>query len=511
MNAGIASIYYSVFAIMFVFTHVGLYKLFEKASESGWKALIPFYNYYVCLQIIDKPKWWMMWAFLPIVNLVMPFIIFVELCKSFGKGGLGAQTMAMLFPFIYLPYMGFNNDIVYEGSSSNIYAGQPRSSWREWADAIIFALIAATFIRTFFVEAYKIPTSSMESTMMIGDHLFVSKFHFGARFPITPIAFPLAHHTMPVIKTKAYWDGISLPYFRFPGLQKVHRNDIVVFNFPEGDTVVAMQQNQSYYTLKRLGNTYRRDQLIIRPVDKEENYVKRCVAIAGDKLEVRQGILMINDEKAYKPPHMQWSYRVTVNHQLSQEFLRKWHIDESNIRMVNAPHNTNGFVYVIHMPEDIVDDIKQLNFVTGVQKIIGEKEPVYRYSILFPNKYDEYPWDLDNYGPINIPKAGETITLNPKNLYFYKRIIQVYEHNSLQIKDGKLYINGKQTTQYTFRFNYYFMMGDNRHNSQDSRFWGFVPEDHIVGKAWFVWFSWDKNAKGFFNKIRWNRFMKFVH
>ncbi len=510
MDPKVAIIYYAVFIAMFVAMHVGLYAMFRKAGEAGWKALIPFYNYYVCLEIIDKPKWWLIWVILPVVNLVMPFIIFVELCKSFGKSGLGAQTLCMLFPFAYLPFLGFSKNVSYIGASSNVYAGVTRSTWREWADAIIFAVIAATFVRTFFVEAYKIPTSSMESTMLIGDHLFVSKFHYGARFPITPIAFPLAHHTMPLIGGKSYWDGLQLPYFRFPGLTKIHRNDIVVFNFPEGDTVVKAQQNQSYYTLKRLGNNYRKDELVYRPVDKKENYVKRCVALPGDELEIKAGQLYINGEKAWNPPQMQYSYQVVVKHQLSQDFLRKHHIDPSNLELLSPPHSLNGFMYKIHMTAELAGKIKSYDFVERVDRVVGEQNPVYRYAILFPNSYHEFPWDLDNYGPLQVPYKGQTVELTPHNLYIYKRAIEVYEHNDLEIKDGKLFINRKETTQYTFKYDYYFMMGDNRHNSQDSRFWGFVPEDHIVGKAWFVWFSWDAQAKGFFNKIRWNRFFKFV-
>lgn len=514
MNSTVQIIYYSILVVTTIAIHVGLWKVFAKAREDGWKALIPVYNYIILLRIIGKPKWWIIWIFIPIVNLVIPLLVLVEICKSFGKEGLLAHTAAMLFPYVYLPYLGFAYNERYVGPSGEMLKGVRKSSAREWADAIIFALIAATFIRTFFIEAYKIPTSSMEKSLLVGDHLFVSKFHYGARFPITPIAFPLAHHTMPVLGTKAFLDWVQLPYFRFPGIQKVKRGDVVVFNFPEGDTVVVSKQDQSYYHLNRLRQFrgFNKDELTIRPLDKKENYVKRCIAIPGDKLEIRGGQLYINNEISENPMKMQYSYRVVSNVVLPEKYLREMDLLLSDVTgPLQLSQSDHGYIYFINTTLETSDLIRQNPNVKSVEPQFGAKSPEYEIGALFPNDYIKYPSDLDNYGPITVPGNGDTIKLTDRNLPVYKRLIQVYEHNDLEIKDRKLYINGKETDQYIVKMDYYFMMGDNRHRSQDSRFWGFVPEDHIVGKPWFVWFSWDADKTGFFNKVRWGRFFKFIH
>jgi signal peptidase I len=341
---------------------------------------------------------------------------------------------------------------------------------REWGDAILFAVIAATFIRTFFIEAFTIPTSSMEKSLLIGDFLFVSKISYGARVPMTPISFPFAHHTMPFTETvKSYSEIIKLPYFRLPGLGKIKNNDVVVFNYPMED---------------------------FRPVDKQENYIKRCVGIPGDQLEVKQGILYINGKMADMPEKMQWKYHVqTDGSPFNPKSIRELQITEI------VPLSNIGD-YEFNMTKENAEKIKSFGNVVHVEPLFDKPGVYAEYAFPFdPQK----KWNIDNYGVLSIPKAGETVALNMSTLPIYKRIIEVYEKNKLEVKEGKIFVNDVESSSYTIKMDYYFMMGDNRHNSADSRFWGFVPEDHIVGKAVFVWLSLDNNATSIFNKIRWSR------
>lgn len=354
---------------------------------------------------------------------------------------------------------------------------------REWVDAIVFAVIAATIIRLFLIEAYTIPTSSMEKSLLIGDFLFVSKVSYGPRTPITPLAFPFAHHTIPVFNSKAYLEWVKLPYFRLPGFGKVKNNDVVVFNYPmEG----------------------------FRPVDKRENYIKRCVAIPGDELQVENGELFINGELADKPEDMQHSYNVKTNGTgFNKRILRKLDITEGG-RVSNAGD------FRLTMTGAATAELSELNNVKDVRPAFSEPGAYAEY--IFPNsdaelqsnKNKKFFWNVDNFGPITIPKKGETVELNEGNLPIYERLIGFYEGNDLKIEEDRIYINGIESTSYTFKMDYYFMMGDNRHNSADSRFWGFVPEDHIVGKAVFIWLSIDQNATKFFERIRWNRLFNLI-
>ncbi|QEK51751.1 signal peptidase I [Pedobacter aquae] len=351
-----------------------------------------------------------------------------------------------------------------------------KSAGREWLDAIVFAVIAATLIRGLFIEAYTIPTGSMERSLLVGDFLFVSKVNYGARTPITPIAFPFAHHTMPVTGTKAYWDGWQLPYYRLPGFQDIKRNDVVVFNYPMDA-----------------------DEPLNRPIDKRENYIKRCLAIGGDTLSIDNGVVFVNGKQVDIPERSQTTYYVKTD---GSEFNPKALEDiDTDVERVSADE------YVFIMPSTEISKVKAFSNVKVFTPMIAQKGE-FKQEI-FPHD-PNLKWNEDNYGPIIVPKQGWTVTLDSLTFPMYKRAIQLYEGNQLEVKGNDFYINGKKSNTYTFKMNYYWMMGDNRHNSLDSRYWGFVPEDHIVGKALFVWMSWNENGT-FFDKIRWNRLFMGIH
>lgn len=366
-----------------------------------------------------------------------------------------------------------------------------KSAVREWTDAIVFAVIAATLIRTFFIEAYVIPTPSMERSLLVGDFLFVSKVNYGARTPITPIAFPFAHHTMPLINTKAYWDGIQLPYYRLPGLSDVKKGDVVVFNYP-------MDADSPYY----------------RPVDKRENFIKRCQGAPGDTLSVVDGQVYVNSKIAPNPPGEQMEYSYATNGvDLNPQIL-----DELHITLYE------GHTYQA-MTKESADKLKTYSNVKSLEAFISPKgksdpnSPVYPTNPVHPvgpqnlmlnGKQPDFKWSVDNYGPIIIPKKGWTVKLDSMTYPLYERCIRTYENNKIEVKGSDIFINGKKADSYTFKMNYFWMMGDNRHDSDDSRFWGFVPEDHIVGKALFIWMSWDDNAS-FFSKIRWSRLFRGIN
>ena len=362
-----------------------------------------------------------------------------------------------------------------------------KSAAREWTDAIIFAVIAATLIRTLFIEAYTIPTPSMERSLLVGDFLFVSKVNYGARMPITPIAFPFAHHTMPILGTKAYWDGVKLPYYRLPGLSEVKKGDVVVFNYP-------MEADSPFF----------------RPVDKRENYIKRCQGAPGDTLRLINGQVYVNSKAAPNPPGEQTDYTITTNGMdINPQVLSDLNV--SNYDNVASPTMTKDAAAKLKSysnVKSIVPNYKQPGMSDPFNPVFPAAYPKYKMSPL--NK--DFDWNVDNYGPIIIPKKGWTVKLDSLTLPIYGRAIEVYEGNKLEIEhgNGKVKINGVETTSYTFKMNYYWMMGDNRHDSADSRYWGFVPEDHIVGKALFVWMSWDDNAS-FFSKIRWSRMFMGIH
>ncbi len=391
-----------------------------------------------------------------------------------------------------------------------------------WVDAIVFALVAVYFINTYLFQNYQIPSSSLEKSLLVGDFLFVSKASYGPRVPNTPLSFPLVQHTFPVLNCKSFIEHPQWDYKRLKGFDTVKRNDIVVFNFPTGDTVCVKQPNPDYYTWCYM---YGRDMvhsrkdlfgdIVYRPVDRRENYVKRCVAIAGDWLEIKDNQVYVNNQKQEKFPGIQFNYFVqTDGSRLDSELLDKLNISDDD-RVLNDNSQNPQLIAQLGMDPNMPiyhfplteESYSKLLKATGVVKIQIEPAPEGFGTEVFPLGSHKN-WNRDNYGPIWIPKKGMRLALNKYNYTIYERCIRVYEHNKLEVKDGVYYINDQPSKTYTFKMDYYWMMGDNRHNSADSRYWGFVPEDHIVGRPVMVWLSLDKD-KGFFSgKIRWNRFFK---
>jgi len=526
---------------------VGLWKIFEKAGQKGWYILIPFYNFYIWLKIIKKPLWWYIFIIIPFINVFTLLLMVVEVDKCFKKNGLGAQALSVLFPFAYLPYLGFSNKEQY--THPDKLKVVKKSGYREWADAIIFAVIAATIIRTFFIEAYTIPTSSMEKTLLIGDFLFVSKINYGPKIPNTPLAFPFVHHTLPLTKdTKSYLEWINLPYYRFPGLQKIKNYDVVVFNYPDGDTLTKeFQSNESYYALVRKVamqyaynengdfKKYTQDKaykasvmqnakeyvkqnfhVIARPVDKRENFIKRCIAIPGDSLKIVNKVIYLNGKAMPFPKESEFLYKVKTDGQLiSNSVFKKYDITDGRRNLDGQPTPSQVFStyfyftdnsYQVSLTQSVAEKLKSVPGITGVEPMIQNQPDI----DVFPYDTNVVKWNIDNYGSIWIPKKGATIALTEKNVIIYRRCIEIFEGNKFEVKGDKIFINGSPATTYTFKMDYYWMMGDNRHNSADSRYWGFVPEDHIVGKAMFVWLSLDPNRGLFEGKIRWSKMFRLV-
>jgi signal peptidase I len=400
------------------------------------------------------------------------------------------------------------------------------SKFIEWVDALIFAVVAVTLINIFLFQNYKIPTGSMEKTLLIGDHLYVSKVAYGPRIPNTPIAFPFTQHTLPLTTgTKSYLEWIKLPYKRLIGFGKVKRDDAVVFNFPAGDTVVADYQTVSYYQIirdsaemmrykdKHYGHIIKTDKeyynlarlsiwknfdIIIRPVDKRDNYIKRCVALPGDTLQIINKQVFINGKPQKAYPGIQHSFIIYL---------------KQGQKIADRVFERMG-IYDIQRFENIIvailtnDELNKIRMFNNVQQILDDDRFDQYSRQYFPNDTN-YKWTINNFGPLYIPKKNTILKINTKNLCLYERIISYYEKNDLKVNDGQIYINGKPASEYTFKMDYYWMMGDNRHSSLDSRFWGFVPEDHIVGEPKFIWLSLDKN-KRLIDRIRWERMFKAV-
>ena len=398
-----------------------------------------------------------------------------------------------------------------------------------WVDDIVFALVAVYFINIFVFQNYQIPSSSLEKSLLVGDYLFVSKLSYGPRVPNTPIAFPLVQNTFPIFNCKSYLDWPEWGYKRVKGLGEVKRDDIVVFNFPAGDTVALKVQNPDYYTLvKEYGRDYVWEDkatfgdVIYRPVDKRENYVKRCIGMPGDTIEIRNNQVFIDGKAAKNPEKLQYNYFIeTDGSMLSEEQFRLLDISKDDRVMINGNNNANLMSFLGIQP-NAQGQFNPVYHFPMTQKALetAKKLPIIKQVIIEPDSFGgatyfpvDYPtgWSRDNYGPLWIPKKGATIPLTEENIGLYSRCIRNYEGNTLEEKEGKAYINGQPADSYTFKYDYYWMIGDNRHNSADSRSWGFVPEDHIVGKPIMIWLSLDKDRGIFDGGIRWNRMFRWVH
>jgi len=404
-----------------------------------------------------------------------------------------------------------------------------------WVDALVFALVAVYFINLFFFQNYVIPSSSLEKSLLTGDYLFVSKVSYGPRIPETPLTMPLTQHTMPLFECKSYIEWPHWDYRRVKGLGKVELNDIVVFNFPAGDTICSAPQYQAYdyyqmcyqigyqmYPQRPNPDSLTQEQLpryfetiyqagkqvieqnqqeygIIdtRPTDRRENYVKRCVGLPGQTLQIKDHIIYLDGKANKEPDNVQYTYHVKLKQRFDDDLMKELGITMEDLTSLN----TQGYM---PLTNHAVSELKKRTDI--VESITLNRDS---------NTLDIYPlngnthWTRDNYGPIWIPKKGESIDLTLKNLPIYERPIRTYEGNKLEVKNGKIYINDQETTKYTFKMDYYWMQGDNRHNSLDSRYWGFVPEDHIVGKPIFIWWSSDPDRRGF-SGIRWSRLFRFV-
>jgi signal peptidase I len=504
-------IVYSISLFLLLLPSFGLSKMFEKAGVAKWKAYIPFYNTWVIQHLTKRSKHWVFWQAIPVVGWFITPSIYIEFVKLFGRNSFGEHALAALVAPFYFIYLGFSDKVYYTTENKRTYT---KKAWREWVDAAVFAVVAATLIRTFVFEAYAIPSGSMEKTLLVNDYLFVSKTSFGPRIPNTPLSIPFVHNYIPGTPFKSYSELIQLGYIRwFPA--SIKRGSPVVFNVPVGDTVINKEEFQSvrtYYEIKReAANGNVASQYIlshpeeypiaIHPFDKADNYVKRCVGVAGDILEVRGGNVFVNGEKQKLPSQSLLPYLVeTYGQQLVEDIMKdEYSIDINDGEQLQIV-NTNTFKMLL--TADAAEKMKTNRLAKEI-KLLSDEESAAKYQgILFP--YDSlHKWSLDNYGPVWIPKKGSSLKLTAENYFIYERAIRVYEHNEFQMKEGRFYLNGKEVNSYTFKMDYYWMMGDNRHNSQDSRFWGFVSEDRIVGKPSFIFFSWEQGP-------RWNRLFRAI-
>ena len=494
-----------------VFTFLYTFRFFKAAGRKIWEAAIPVYKTYVLLKIIKRPTWQTFLFFIPVVSNLMTLVALYELLHVFNHRKWKDFWLSLFTLGGYLLYLQFATRLQYVGKDHPYI----KKHVGETLNSLIFAVVVASVLRAFTFEAYVIPTPSMEKTLLVGDFLFVSKMHYGNRLSITPLSIPLMHSKIPGLDINCFVDWVQLPYIRLPKFQDIKRFDNVVFNWPmESDL----------------------------PIDKRMNYIKRCVAIPGDTLQIIEREIYINGEKPKWPDRkrLQFEYYVRTN---GAPFNRRMLQDKLDIYYSkDLTPGENDFTqvrqvtqneYFIFIPEDKVEQFKALPNVLEVIPVIAQREPgsytpetpmmlknyLDRYLIpnseMFPNRFHsdviKYANTRDNYGPVYIPKKGQTVEISTDNIEWYERIISVYENNTLEITDSTISINGQVADSYTFKQDYYWMMGDNRHNSLDSRYWGFVPEDHIVGRPVFIWMSYDKTADKLTDRIRTARVFTTVH
>ncbi len=522
--------------IIQVIHFLGTWKLYVKAGRKAWEAAVPIYNAIVLMQIINRPKWWVILLFIPIINLLMFPVIWVETIRSFGRNSLVESWLVVLTLGFYIYYVNYALDVKYIENRSL----HPGTALGEWVSSIVFAVVAATLVHTYFIQPYVIPTGSLERTLRVGDFLFVSKFHYGARAPMTTVAAPMVHDTLPIIGTKSYLNKPQLPYFRLPGFTKVERNDIVVFSWP-ADTVRQF---------------FRKEAGVKKPIDKKSNYVKRCVGIPGDSIEVIDGYVHVNGKQLELPGSAkpQYDYLVYSQKGVSSRLFDQLGITDFTRKYISGPVNQEqvqaispyikgynqlgdgqlelytgssgiptGTIrkYRLSLKEvtdrerlvPLTDEMVQtLRNDSGIDSVVRQIIPKGQRGInLFPQSPD-YPWNYSQMGPIYIPKEGTTVPLSLKVLPLYKKIIREYEGNTIDISGNQISLNGEIVDSYTFKQDYYWMMGDNRDHSEDSRAWGYVPENHIVGTPIFIWMSFDNFTESISNwRPRWNRIFTTVN
>ena len=506
----------------------GSQKLFRLAGVPGWHAIIPFYNIIKHLDIIQRPRWWIILVFIPVINLLMIPVVWVEFIKRFNHNSKIDRILVILtlgFYFFYISYASSKTKLVEEIS----FSGFERS-----IGSFIFAIVIATIVHNYFLQPFVIPTGSLEKTLRVGDFLLVSKFHYGARVPSTVVTLPMVHDTIPIIKTRSYLKSPQLPYIRIPGFQEIKNNDIVVFNWP-ADTVRK-------FFVKEKG--------VIKPRDKKSNYVKRALGIPGDTIEIKDGIIFINGKKNVLPDRAKpiFTYNIRSEKGVSSNklkeigiegFIRKFIIKNLTPRSyeeisnyILSISNTNDNEYLVYTDDsgiplsiirdnnitisELIDSTREISLTyEDAFKIENSNlfDTIYRVTQskgvsnlnFFPNN-NNFKWNNDYLGPIYIPKKGDQIDLSLDNLPLYKKIIKDYEFNDIEISNGRIIINSEEQDSYTFKQDYYWMMGDNRYNSEDSRVWGFVPFDHVLGKPVFIWMSIDGLFNGIQNwKFRWDR------
>jgi len=515
---------------------LGTWKLYIKAGRKPWEAAIPVYNAIVLMKIINRPAWWTILLFIPIINLLMFPIIWIETIRSFGRNSL-LETWLVIFTLgFYIYYVNYSLDVKYVEDRSL----HPKTATGEWVSSIAFAVIAATVVHTYFIQPYVIPTPSLERTLRVGDLLFVSKFHYGARTPMTTIAAPMVHDTLPVVGVKSYLNKPQLPYFRLPGFTKVDRNDIVVFSWP-ADTVRQF---------------FKKEAGVDKPIDKKSNYVKRCVGIPGDSLAVIDGYVYIDGKQLVLPDRAkpQYDYTIYSNKGVSSKLLQKIGVMDFQRKYISNPINqeqfdaikkylvgtdriANGKIALYTKAEGIpikvirnqrlalTEETSRARIAALTNEMVAElrKDSTIDSVVLeldkkgaagfnnFPQN-PNYPWNYDQLGPIYIPEKGATVALTVETLPLYKKIIREYEDNTVSVSGNQVKLNGQVTDSYTFKQDYYWMMGDNRDHSEDSRAWGYVPENHIVGTPIFIWLSVDNFNQGVFNwRPRWNRIFTTVN
>ncbi len=581
--------------LMVVLHFASLWKIFEKAGRPTWEGFVPVYNYIIWLKVVNKPWWWIFFFIIPFVNIVVTVAMHVETIRLFGRYEPKDTILAIVLPWYYIPALAYDKTATIEAPTdwskkkdvekrtlhdhitlffmapfvghiiliafkllgSKDKPNKPTMP-AEWTNALGFAIVAATIIRTFTFEAFTIPTGSMEKTMLIGDYLFVNKLKYGPRIPETPLSVPFVHNRIPGTFTKSYVEWLKNDYTRLPGYGEITRGDIMVFNWPVGDTVLLNETviAHDYYAFVRNG-AFQRSGLSLEQFekvkekefskerkrlaegggitdmqvmetkgiqtltnDKKENYIKRCVGVAGDSLSIVDGVIHINGKPQDWPEYAQYSYRFDFKN--STTFNPDYLVDEYDIYRKDFQYSmgvdriTNKGIAMFTCTPDIAGKLQSYPDVAKVTKMIhpkgfdfsnnnGRKE----YFPIYPH-HPSFDWTRDNFGPLYIPKKGSTVELNDKNYILYRRAIHAYENHKIEKRKDGFYIDDEKAKTYTFESDYYWLMGDNRHGSVDSRYWGLVPDTHVVGTASFVWMSRHPEKPISDGGIRWNRIFSFV-